>query len=439
MRHDSRLQRRIYSVVFLMFVCGALARPGRADLWAISTHESDSRVIRFNHENGSELPNGVPSFSAGLFQPSGIAIRGEKVFVSSRGTGKIFFYDSVTGNPLTLPGGDLGVFANLGDDEDPAAPAQLRFGPDGNLYVSEFFGTKVRVYDPDMGGRQPDAAVGLASAGGLAFMPNGDLLVGDGFGSGGRIVRVEPGMPEVLNTFGMTGGGMLSSPTSLLFLSNGDLLAVDLLGNYIARFDENGVNFQPFATVPPPIPPMPWPPGANIPSNSPADIVFDPDGNLILAVLGFTGPPGEDSGALIRYDLNGNIIDPDNDMIEDEPIIDGLEQIGGLAWTAAPDTLLGNYDGMGGVDAADYAKWRSDFGKWVAPGNGADGNGDGVVDAADYIVWRKGTAAGSGASSPPPRGVPEPSAVVLVLGSAVAVATIRIRRSSLLSQRGQGG
>jgi hypothetical protein len=377
-----------------------------------------------------------------LYEPSGIAIRGGTVFVSSRGTGKIFFYDSVTGNPLSLPGGDPGVFANPGADADPAAPAQLRFGPDGNLYVSEFFGTKVRVYNPATGARLPDAATGLTSAGGLAFAADGDLLVGDGFGMNARIVRVEPGMPDVLNPFGVSGGGMLSSPTSLLFLPNGDLLAVDLLGNYIARFSHDGMNFQPFgpdAVVPPPIPPQPWPVGANIPSNSPADLVFDPNGNLILAVLGFTGPPGADSGALIRYDLAGNILDPDNDMVEDEPIIDGLEQIGGLAWTAAPETLLGNYDGLGGVDEADFAKWSADFGKWVAPGNGADGNGDGIVNAADYIVWRKALSSGSGSASPSSLSAPEPSTSALLLGCGGALAALRSRRSSSRIRRSQGG
>jgi hypothetical protein len=292
----------------------------------------------------------------------------------------------------------------------------------------------VRVFDahsgPTFGQPLAHAATGLTSAGGLTFASNGDLLVGDGFvqapGQMARIARVSPDAPAVLNTFGISNMGMLSSPTSLLALHNGDVLAVDLLGNYIARFDSTGNNFQPFAVVPPEIPPQPWPVGANLPSNSPSQLAFDPDGNLILSVLGFTGPPGANSGALIRYDLSGNIIDPDNDETPNEPIASGLEPIGGIAWTASAATLAGDYDGNNSVGSSDYAKWRADFGKLVAPGNGADGSGNGVIDAADYVLWRKFSGAGLGGFGE----IPEPGALVLSLAGLAALATFRRQRSA---------
>ena len=93
------------------------------------------------------------------------------------------YFDGRTGAtlPSPQPGGSAGLLAALGT----AAPAQLAFGPDGNLYVSEFFGTSVRMYDAhprhNFGPRLADAAAGLSSSGGLAFASNGDLLVGDGF------------------------------------------------------------------------------------------------------------------------------------------------------------------------------------------------------------------------------------------------------------------
>jgi prepilin-type N-terminal cleavage/methylation domain-containing protein len=71
-----------------------------------------------------------------------------------------------------------------------------------------------------------------------------------------------------------------------------------------------------------------------------------------------------------------------------------------------PGDTLGDYDGNGDVEMADYDTWRDAFGDDLAE---VDGNGNGVVDAADYVLWRKmfGAAGGGGASSV--GGVPEPT------------------------------
>jgi hypothetical protein len=59
---------------------------------------------------------------------------------------------------------------------------------------------------------------------------------------------------------------------------------------------------------------------------------------------------------------------------------------GSPGWDGSP--IAGDYDTSGLVDEADFGAWKAAFGASVAPGSGADGNGDGVVDAADYTVWR---------------------------------------------------
>jgi DNA-binding beta-propeller fold protein YncE len=374
----------------------APAAPAFADLWGISTDSHYSRVIHFNHEDGSELSPGILTNSAGLDSPGGIAVGPDgNIYVSSRGTGQILFYDGQSGSPLTLPGGTPGVFANI-----PGLPAQLEFGPDGNLYLSQLFGSEVWVYDPSDGTRLPNAVDGLepvAIGHALGFGPDGALYVGDGFeqggGTGARIFRVEDGDKQI---YGFTGAGGLYAPTSMLFLPDGDLLVVDLVGNFVGRYDENGGSPSLFAFVPPPI----APPNTHFP----ADIVFDPDGNLILGVLGEGNYP-VDLGQLIRYDLDGNLI---------ETIVDGFEQIGGLAWTPSPKTQAGDFDDDGDVDEFDYAKWKGDFGKWVAAANGADGNGDGVINAADYTVWRNNL--GTGQILELVAGVPEPSTSLLAIG-----------------------
>jgi DNA-binding beta-propeller fold protein YncE len=406
--------------------------PCLADLWATTNPGSSqehipqppyNQVHRLDND-GNLLTGGIPSFSAGLSFPSGIAVSPAtgNIYVSSIGAGSIFFYDQATGDPLPpLEGTNPGLFSSLsndplaGDDNPAAQPAQLAFGPDGNLYVSEFFGDRVRVYDPITGNRLADAVTGLESAGGLAFAPNGDLLVGDGFAmtaeDTARIVRVHNGVSE---TFGISDMVFLTSPTSLTFLPNGDLLVTDVLSNYVHRFNSVGMWLSAIP-VGPPIP-DPLPEGASFPSNSPADMDFDPDGNLIISLGGLTNPP-DHRGALLRYDINGNFL---------ETIVDEMEPLGAIAWTFSPDTLGGNYNGAGAIGPADYDKWQADFGKFVAHGNGADGNANGVVDAADYVLWRRAAAAGSGSVAA--ASVPEPAGLALLCGGLLAIAAAHRRR-----------
>jgi uncharacterized protein YkwD len=66
------------------------------------------------------------------------------------------------------------------------------------------------------------------------------------------------------------------------------------------------------------------------------------------------------------------------------------------------------------VDAADYLKWRGDFGS----GAGSDADDDGDSDGNDFLVWQR--QLGSGVTSQP---VPEPAAATLsaVLGAALFV------------------
>lgn len=422
---------RFTLVSTVVLLTAAIAANGYADLWGISTPANGTpapgteanynKVFRFDNA-GNKLPNDIPA-SAGVVYPTGIAVGPDgNIYVSSSATGSILHFDGQTGAPLPspVPMGSAGLFAFL----QTAAPAQLAFGPDGNLYVSEFFGPTVRAYDAHAGAtfgqRLADAATGLTSAGGLAFQSNGDLLVGDGFaqapGQTAQIVRVHNGVQSV---FGATNLGGIYAPSSLLTLEDDSVLVVDLIANYVAHYDANGLPLMPFAFIQPPL----APPASNFPS----DIKLDPDGNLIISVLGETNPP-DNRGALWRYDLSGNIIDPDNDGIPNEPIVSGLEPIGGIDWTPALTTLASDYDGNGSVGATDYARWRAAFGRRVARGNGADGNADGRIDARDYIVWRNaaGTGAGVGANA-----IPEPAAVTLM--SSLLVTSFATRRRRPLS------
>jgi hypothetical protein len=91
----------------------------------------------------------------------------------------------------------------------------------------------------------------------------------------------------------------------------------------------------------------------------------------------------------------------------------GLILLGGVSYVGVGPTLMGDYNGNGAVDAADYVVWRK-----------TDGS-----NQAGYNTWRTnfGRTAGSGSSLANSASVPEPVTWSLV-GMALLVAACRGRR-----------
>ena len=394
-----------FCVLILNGVCGACF----ADLLVGTAFEGGIR--RIDEATGADLPNGVAAGSIAF--TSGITVGPDgDIYASSRFTGNVLRFDGSTGSPL-------GVFATLTPlfEEHVPAPGPLRFGHDGNLYVSDFGASSVREFDAT--GAEitpPPATVFVGPSAGLAFGSNGDFYVGD-FGSA-SVVRFSGGVPS---PFIPPQSGGLFSPSSLLFLPNNHLLVVDLFGDQILEYGPDGSFVRQFAEIEIDLGPNP-PPNAD-PSDNPSDIIYDGDGNLIVAVLGATqpsfppDPPRQTYGTLLNFDLEGGT--------PIETILSDQTPFSSVAWIKAVDAIPGDYDSDGFVNSADYDKWRTDFGKTVAKGGGADGSGNGLVDAADYILWRKMIPV-----TPPDDsgGVPEPTTTALVL--VVSFLTLGVQRKS---------
>lgn len=417
--------RRLATMHWLFLAVLAPAAPAAADYLAASLGPNfyDSSVLRYNADGSPAAAGSIPSFTAGLGFSQGVTVGpGGNIYVSSNnlatGAGEILFFDP-TGAPLAHAGGQSGLFATLpfnppaeeGGNPTPPSPAGLRFSPDGTkLYVADREGTTVRVFDAATGAQLADAATGLQAPTGLAFGPDGALYVSN-FNSG-VVTRVAGGVQTDFITPTQAGP---YTPSSLLWLPSGNLLAVDVIGNQVLEFSGSGSFVRQFA-VPPPAIPDPLPDGVNFPTNSPADIIFDEDGNLVLGILGLTYPP-DNRGALLRYDLDGTLL---------ETITDGVPGVGALAFIKPAGAIAGDYNGDGQVGTADYDKWSADFGKWVARGGGADGDGNGIVDAADYTIWRDalpGVLDGAGAAA----AVPEPSMIMFAVFGAFIAAGGRAR------------
>lgn len=150
-----------------------------------------------------------------------------------------------------------------------------------------------------------------------------------------------------------------------------------------------------------------------------------------------TGAPGVDSEVVVEIAMAANFDAPPFDF-DPSPMNSfrigapsGISSLNGdqtvlasfdnlyLALETAAEPLIGDYNGDGFVDAADYTVYRDTLGDSVDVGTGADGNGNGVVDPGDYGVW---AAAFGSASSV---AVPEPSTALLVAAGLAVIARRR--------------
>lgn len=386
-------------------------------------------------------------------------------------------FDEATGVRLTE--GEVAP-ASVGSPQPygPFAPTDLTVGPDGNVYVSDAAGTILRFDSmtgaptPGLGPApdglftaRPSQALGLTFTS-LTFDSTGDLYVLDAYDVSGTSDTndLRPGV-RVYDAFGQEvdtlleseAAGTFLSPSSAIFDSTGNLLISDrdaatiysvdvdtdtlsvfkaaeelagvagmavgpdgdvyvanLFFNNILRIESDGSSITTFASLPP----VTFDPFSNFPS----DLVFDSEGNLVVAVLGWDNVDPETNtaeGMILKYDSTGSLI---------QTVASGLLPTSSVA--IVEDLLPGDFNGDGIVDDGDYTVWKAEFGTSVAATSGADGNGDGVVDAADYTVWRNSLGA-VGISTASTVGflqnVPEPSSLglLLIVGGLISAARFR--------------
>jgi hypothetical protein len=112
---------------------------------------------------------------------------------------------------------------------------------------------------------------------------------------------------------------------------------------------------------------------------------------------------------------------------------DTVERGGVVIYDSFATSVLGDYNGNGVVDAADYTLWRDKLGAPAGSLANRDPSNSGVINAADYTYWKSRfgatSGAGAGGNALGATNVPEPAACWLAVVGAVAAWSACRRRS----------
>ncbi len=338
-----------------LFVAGSslsFTLPAKAEL--LVTNFFFNTVDLYDDQTGQLIQSGFfappvgPQEVLGL---SGIAVNpsNNHVYVSSRFFDRIYVFDGWTGQPLpSAPGGQPGLFKQLATGSQPAG---LAVDSSGNLYVANNGGTSVDVFDSSATqiNTISDGGQLLNLPSGLTFDDSGDLFITTLSGtnvlrySGGNLSQFAPpnqnGLPYV--------------PSGVLVGPEGEVYVADVFSNGIFKYASDGSEITspggaPFIEVDLPN----IPPSATHP-NAPSGLVFDDNGDLLVAVLGPTNPftlPSEVHGALLRYGSE------DGSLLQELGL--RLPPASGLALTIVPEPATAINLGLLGSGAVAWLAFR---------------------------------------------------------------------------------
>jgi sugar lactone lactonase YvrE len=413
------LLRPVRRVIGLLLIAGLLAGFGDKALGGtlkqgdiLVADFGQRAILRVDPLTGSRSTLSGAGVSSGplLVQPRGITIdRFGQIFVSDAGEIRksIFRIDAVTGGRTIVSGPSVGSGDNF------EFPLSLEIDSSGNLFVVDLLlkavfqvntanGQRTIISSPAIGSGPP-----LQNPASLTIDESGFLLVGDQ--SLDAIVRIDPnsGNRTVISGAGVGTGPAFLSPVGSTVGPSGTLYVSDASLVILAVNQSNG-NRQ---------------------------LVSGAARGSGPAFESIRGIAREASGSLLAVDatldqlIRVNVGTGDRLILSSpnptsEPVFlapDGIATVGLLE-------IVGDYNGNGRVDTADYTVWRDMLGSVVIRGTGADGNYDSNVDMADYSLWRMNFGAVIPASAVTSTVIPEPATPAFLGQIVFGVLILRVRR-----------
>jgi len=277
------------------------------------------------------------------------------VYVSDGYVGGVFQYDGASGNLE-------GLFASRSTRTFGANA----WGPDGNFYAvsnASMNRWDVDMYDGNTGvwvqTVVPHLNDGAPSVGmGIAFGPDGDLYVGDWYRA--RIDRYAAGSFTLKSSYAHVDGDNLGTPTGMALAPDGNLLVISGGFNKVLEFDTGDGELNLLGEF-----------AALTGSQQPRDLTFGPNGNLFVTgggtafggggnVMEFDGTTGAYLGdfvptlstqttAGLRFDNYGRL------LVSVYDAVNGYRVRMFDATTGAPlGDFYGPGEGGGGLDGSPY-------------------------------------------------------------------------------------
>jgi sugar lactone lactonase YvrE len=373
----------------LLFTCLLVLVGYVSETYAAQVLVSDrisNRILRYDADGN--FAGVVVDDPNNLDQPSGIALSPDRtsLYVSSQQNNSIVRYDF---DGTTATNGT--VIINSGIN----VPSSLLFSEDGQtLYVANlgpfFDGSTVSQFDPNGVSSGADLTGGGSTGRtGMAFDPNGKLMVGDF--QGASVLKYNSGTAAFETFIGpnvnLAGAGNLLVHGSDLYVASLSFVAG---AGTVVKFDATtGVENLSFNPI--------------FGQDFPASLSLAPDGSgFLLGILGVS----DGTGRIDHYSFDGTFLGTFASNSGGDPNAGFSEATGLLTIFDAAD-----FDTDGDVDDNDLGVWESAYGV-----NGeADADFDGDSDGDDFLIWQRQYTGDLSPLASPATAVPEPASGLLAL------------------------